>query len=217
MGFYRGPNIVRDGLVLALDAGAVRSYPGSGTTWYDLSGNGNNSTLTNGPTFSNGSIVFDGVDDYSVGSGQLGQDCTMEIWISSSDYNGNIPFCVDGNNYASGPNIYFTSGIIAWNTGNGGTNSFSNSSYPDSGWHNIVITNEYNVTAKLYIDGSEIGTASSLDATTTGTNKVWIGRWHGSEAYNQAASIKSARIYNRALSATEVQQNYNATKSRFGL
>ena len=64
---FTGPNIIKDGLVLTLDASSQRSYPGSGTTWYDLSGNGNNGTLTNGPTFDSGnggSIVFDGTNDY---------------------------------------------------------------------------------------------------------------------------------------------------------
>ena len=67
MSFNNGPTIVTNGLVLALDAGDRNSYPGTGTTWRDLSGNNNNGTLTNGPTFNTGSlgsIVFDGVDDY---------------------------------------------------------------------------------------------------------------------------------------------------------
>ncbi len=64
---FTGPNIITNGLILELDAANRKSYPGSGTTWTDLSGNGNTGTLTNGPTFSSangGSIVFDGVDDY---------------------------------------------------------------------------------------------------------------------------------------------------------
>jgi hypothetical protein len=68
MGFYRGANVVTSGLVLALDAANTKSYPGSGTTWSDLSGNGNTGTLTNGPTFNSangGSIAFDGIDDYT--------------------------------------------------------------------------------------------------------------------------------------------------------
>jgi hypothetical protein len=60
-----GSNIVTSGLILSLDAANSRSYPGSGTTWSDLSGNGNTGTLTNGPTFSNNSLVFDGTNDYS--------------------------------------------------------------------------------------------------------------------------------------------------------
>lgn len=67
MGLTHSPKIVTNGLVLALDAANNKSYPGSGVTWYDLSGNGNNGTLTNGPTFNVGnlgSIVFDGTNDY---------------------------------------------------------------------------------------------------------------------------------------------------------
>lgn len=64
---YTGPNIVTDGLVLYLDAANTKSYPGSGTTWNDLSGNGNNGTLINGYIFNsigNGNLVFDGSNDY---------------------------------------------------------------------------------------------------------------------------------------------------------
>ena len=64
MAFGNGPRIVTNGLVLALDAADKNSYPGSGNTWFDVSGNNNHITLTNGPTFSNNSIVFDGVDDF---------------------------------------------------------------------------------------------------------------------------------------------------------
>ena len=90
MAISYNPRIVTDGLVLALDAGNPKSYPGSGTTWTDLSGNGNNGTLTNGPTYSSangGSIVFDGVDDYaeitdSSNNFDLGGiDATLEFWI----------------------------------------------------------------------------------------------------------------------------------------
>jgi hypothetical protein len=85
MGFYRGPHIVTDGLILSLDAANNKSYPRSGTTWNDLSGNGNNGTLVNGPTFSSangGSIVFDGTND--VVSTTLVQtfvnELTVETW-----------------------------------------------------------------------------------------------------------------------------------------
>jgi hypothetical protein len=198
-----------DDLVLDVDASKISSYPQTGTNWYDLSGQGNTGALTNGPTFdSNGWLVFDGVDDYSVGPGTLGSDCTVELWISSSNYNGKIPLSIDGNNYGSGPNIYCTGNIIAWNTGDGGNNAFTNSYYPNAQWHHIVITNDYNVTAKLYIDGKLIGTANPLDATTTGANKFWIARFHGDNNYTIAARITAARIYNAALTEAQVKQNY---------
>jgi len=86
-----GPKIITDGLVLSLDAANTKSYPGTGTVWKDLSGNGNNGTLVNGPTFNsgnNGSIVFDGVNDYASTTPvsnltipQMEGDITYEYWI----------------------------------------------------------------------------------------------------------------------------------------
>ena len=91
MGIFRGPNIVRSGLVLALDAADKNSYPGTGTTWKDLSGNSYNGTLTNGPTFNSnnrGSIVFDGVDD-QIDLGNLdivggATAATWEVWFKAT-------------------------------------------------------------------------------------------------------------------------------------
>lgn len=200
---------ITNGLFLKLDASSTISYPRSNTTWYDLSPNGYNSTLVNGVTFNSlGWMTFDGVDDYSSGSGSLGEDCTIELWISSSNYASKIPISIDSNNYGSGPNLYFECGYINWNTGDSCDNAFSNSYYPDSNWHHIVVTNDYNVNAKLFIDGVNIGTANSKDSTTTfGSNKFWVGRFHGG-SYNINGNIKSATIYNRALTSTEVIQNY---------
>jgi hypothetical protein len=85
-----GPNIVTDGLVLALDAANTKSYPGSGTVWKDLSGNGNNGTLINGPTFDTGnlgSIEFDGVDDWTSFGNILNtgtSDFTISAWVKST-------------------------------------------------------------------------------------------------------------------------------------
>jgi len=82
------PRIITDGLVLCLDAGNPKSYPGSGTTWTDLSGNGNNGTLTNGPTYNSGnlgSLVFDGVNDYvNLGDLDLPAPFTLSIWFKGN-------------------------------------------------------------------------------------------------------------------------------------
>ena len=88
---YYGPKIVTSGLVLCLDAANKRSYPGTGTTWTDLSGNSNNGTLTNGPTFSagnQGSIVFDGTNDYayqSLFTNAITTTLTFDVWVKFSD------------------------------------------------------------------------------------------------------------------------------------
>jgi hypothetical protein len=144
--------IVQQGIILNLDASNPYSYSGAGVTWYDVSGSGNNSVLTNGPTYTttNGGIInFDGTDDYSVGTvSSIPASCTVGIWIKSSSYNNKIPISIDENSYGSGPNLYFYSGLINWNTGDSAGNPFTNSSYPDSNWHYIVVTNDSSTNAK---------------------------------------------------------------------
>jgi hypothetical protein len=214
--------IVQQGLVLNLDAGNPYSYAGAGTTWFDTSGNSYNSTLTNGPTYSNdngGVIAFDGVDDYSVSSvASITDSSTLGLWIKAASYAGNkIPISIDGTNYGSGPNLYFTNNVITWNIGDSANNPFSNSSYPDSNWHYIVVTNDSSTNAKLYIDGVLIGTALYRSTLSSGSNNFWIARFHGDNNYTINARMGSIQLYNRVLTAAEVLQNYNATKGRFGL
>jgi hypothetical protein len=105
-----GPDLIQDGLVLCLDAANTKSYPGSGTSWVDLSGNGNNGTLTNGPTFSStngGNIFFDGTNDYvRVSSTSIipgSSSFTFNIWLNYSISGGAI-FRDIVNNRDSGPN-----------------------------------------------------------------------------------------------------------------
>jgi hypothetical protein len=215
-------SLVQQGLILNLDSGNPYSYAGAGTTWFDTSGNSYNSTLTNGPTYSNdngGVIAFDGVDDYSVSSvASITDSSTLGLWIKAASYAGNkIPISIDGTNYGSGPNLYFTNNVITWNIGDSANNPFSNSSYPDSNWHYIVVTNDSSTNAKLYIDGVLIGTALYRSTLSSGSNNFWIARFHGDNNYTINARMGSIQLYNRVLTAAEVLQNYNATKGRFGL
>ena len=177
----------------------------------------NNTVTLNTSYDASAQIVFDGTDDYINASTTLGANCTLELVIQSSNYNVKIPISLDGNNYSSGPNIFFYNNVISWNTGDSADNPFSNSSYPNSNYHHIVVSNTSGVNAILYIDGVQIGTAGSLNATTTGANKLWIGRFHGDNNYTIAGNIPIVKVYNRALTANEVLQNYNAYKSRFNI
>ena len=218
--FYSLPNIVTGGLQLYLDADVYSSYVGSGTTWTDLSGNGFNGTLTNGPSFISTepkNLSFDGSDDYSISSvTNIAASSTVTIWLRSSSYSGNkIPISINGDSYSSGPNLYFSESTINWNTGDGAVNPFTNSSYPDSDWHYIVVTNDASSNAKLYIDGVLIGTAAYRSTASTTSNNFWIGRFHDG-SYLLASNIAQVKLYTRVLSSTEVLQNYNATKFRFG-
>jgi len=218
MAFSRGPSIVTDGLVLALDAANHKSYPGSGTVWRDLSGEGNDGTLTNGPTFSDGAIVFDGVDDYIniIDSSTLDgfSSVTFEAWVKP-------------NNSASYRRIYDKNYNNAYNFSISNTHTFYiyiNGSYSvstvtvdNTQWNHLVATYN-NVSAIFYKNGIAVTTnAFSQGAVGTNSDDLRIGTNYNSTSSQFNGHIGLCKIYSKALTSQEVQQNYNATKSRFGL
>ena len=172
---FTGPNINRKGLVIALDAANTKSYPGSGTIWTDVTGNGYNGTLTFGPTFDNednGNLDFDGLNDYVTvagnssnnnhawtADGSVGSDLLCyEIWIKTSDSTGRIlskPWNGSGRyNLSVEPNRFILT------VGNGGSTEDSDSSSTlnyssainDNKWHQLVIWAN-NTQQGFYIDG----------------------------------------------------------------
>jgi len=254
---YANGKIVTDGLVLCLNAADKNSYPGSGTTWTDISGNGNNGTLTNGPTFNSGnggSIVFDGVDDYtglstSTGLLNLGSAFTISGWIKLtstsqdlgilfSSLNVNLSTNTQGvgfywrriNEYSMNSNtIRLQFGLNAWAWQVFASNGIS---ITDTNWHYIVVSassiNTSSPTITFYIDGTaQSGTrwdAGSVGPINYGTNanslrlsSIYTADSPGYQTNYSANNISNLLIYTRALSATEILQNYNAQKSRFGL
>ena len=222
---YTG-KLVTDGLVLNLDAAKRDSYPGSGITWYDLSGNGNNGTLTNGPTYTgvskDAAIVFDGVDDYVSGSGTiLTTQGTLIVWFkTSSTYDNNYLLCLPwSSNGSNGFDLGFGGstvfrGIIV--TTNGYNELTYTTTYNDNNWHMGAITYDgANVT--LYYDGvSRTSTSRTGTLRQTNQGEFNIGRFGTFGAY-VAASIPVAQVYNRALSSTEITQNFNALRGRYGI
>jgi hypothetical protein len=221
---FTGPNTITNGLVLSLDAANVKSYISGSTTWRDLSGNNNSGSLVNGPTFNSangGSIVFDGVDDYvninNMPSINLeASSFSLEAWVYNNTPDTNTWRTVIAKNRtgAGGGTI-----LGIWRNNLGGwhfrNNQFSNTSTlaTPNAWSYLCLTvNSSTTTATGYVNA-----VSSVSFTSTGingTNPYLIGGW-GSEYFN--GNISNIKIYNRALSASEVAQNYNAQKSRFGL
>ena len=234
MGFYRGPHIVTDGLVLSLDAGNTKSYPGSGTTWFDKSGNNRNGTLTNSPTFSSGSIVFDGVDDFVDITGSLSTFSfiqntgifTVSAWIRLTDLAGGARYFI-GNNRNSGTekgfNIGYSgaSGRLRYALTDGAVSILvvnADNYFLDSSW--IFFTLIGNGTNSiLYKNGIQFSVSSNFGTLSTGdsTRALAIGRANDISTLEWQGNISQTSIYNRALSAQEILQNYTATKSRFGL
>jgi hypothetical protein len=230
--------ILTTGLVLNVDAGFTPSYPTTGTTWYDMSDQGNNGTLTNGPTFSsanNGSIVFDGADDYvDCGNPSVLRPSvfTSITWIYNTDSDGRQQgvFCsyselmVAGFFYQIWNSPHKVRYVLGANTGGGAglyTDITGSTTINLNTWYQIAVT--YDGTAmKSYVNGSlDINTNPSnglgYDAAN---NKVIIGGTytkHSGVVSRFKGNISNSFMYNRALSAAEILQNYNAQKSRYGL
>jgi hypothetical protein len=227
-----GPNIVESGLVLYVDAANPKSYPGSGTTWVDLSGNGNNGTLVNGPTFSSangGSIVLDGVDDVvtlnTPNDAPSATSYSQGFWFKRSTVNSFSGFVGFGQN--SIENNRFL--IQAWNdslvylTINNAWGSFVSN---DTNWHHIFMCFnglQSNNASRLigYLDGSQIPLTFTGTIPNSLSNVVYtgyrVGRSFTIGNIYGASNISVVQVYNRALTAQEVLQNYNATRARYGL
>jgi len=224
MSFSHSPKIVTDGLVLALDAGNVKSYVSGSTTWFDKSGNNRNITLYNGPTFNTGSlgsIVFDGVDDYGQTTGpqyidQVRYLCWFKTSVNQSNkYLMGMAKALSGNN---GFDLVLDSDSIGSYilTTNGLTNPRYSVNYYNNIWHMTVTT--YNGTnARFYYDGILQSTTSITgNVDIESTRVLGIGSWaNGSAPAN--ASIAVGQFYNRALTQAEITQNFNALRGRFGI
>lgn len=207
-------NIVKDGLVLCLDAAKKDSYPGSGTVWRDISGFGNNGTLINGPTFSSGnygSISFDGVNDYVrlPTPTFIVPTISYSLWINKTGAKNSAAILslqgilIEVNN----------SFLNYWSNVLVGQTSVSFSPVLNR-WYNVCISQD-NGTVNIYIDSTLVRTATmSLPNTTYGNNAV--GAWgDGSRVW--LGLIAQVLVYTKALSSQEILQNYNATKTRYGL
>lgn len=218
-GNWRGPNIVKDGLVLYLDAGSPNSYysQSGGVTWKDISGNGNNGTLTNGPTYSSlngGSIVFDGVDDYvNLNNStplQTGtSNFTWSVWIKTPGSFGGYKMILSSDVYYA--YLSLDNNQIAYHNPSNGLFRFG--TLLTNTWYNITIVKNNNIVYG-YINGIFI---SSANDTFNMSGNFNIGRWNYNNTLYYNSNMTTIQVYNKSLSASEVLQNYNATKSRFGL
>jgi hypothetical protein len=232
MAFGNGPRIVTDGLILSLDAADRNSYVSGSTTWNDLSGNNNHGTLTNSPTFSNangGTIIFDGNDDYVVvGSFNqlpIGSSArTINIWfnpnVTTWQSNVNNLFFygttgVNGATFGIDFDTYPTMEVYTW--GGPGRDILFSSSFAQTGWSNLSVVYNGGTTLSVYENSRNTQNATVTALSTTNTS-VWIGSINPSfQPWYYDGRIANVQIYNRALSAAEIAQNYNAQKSRFNL
>jgi hypothetical protein len=211
--------IVTDGLVLWLDAGVTSSYPGSGTTWTDLSGNRNDGTLVNSPTFNSsngGSIVFNGTNQRASTNFKPSGQRSYFIWVRYNTINS-LPngFSLSGTqevnayNYlgiANGGTFYYYAG-----TRGGYINSTILSA---NTWYQQGFVLFSDGSRKLYLNGSEIATETG-GLGSTPSAEFSVGCVNTNHWVN--GQIPVVMQYNRALNASEILQNFNAQKARFGL
>ena len=195
----------------------------NGTTWTDLSGNGNNGTLVNGVGYNSdngGSLTFDGVNDYiTVSNVQPNtNNFTISVWVykfnnTSNDYIWD--FGANGGTLSSGTDISGY-GFRYYNSTLGiGSNMYTQGTIPDiNKWYNVSITRNSG-TSTMYVNGSLI-TSSSGDTHNISSTTLYIGRYGGGGGRHHGY-ISNFKIYNKALTASEIQQNFNALRGRFGL
>jgi hypothetical protein len=219
-------NLVTSGLVLDLDAAKIASYPGTGTTWYDISGNGNNGTLTNGPAFSGiskaANFNFDNTDDYVVISSSATitprtGDFTSDFWIN--------PTAWTVSNYQPIQVTAITNGLwIGQNASNqfivrafGVADRLQYATRPVTGsWSNVSITRNSNL-INLYYNGTPVTSSISNQDFVQGTTYLGSDAPGGGGAVYFNGRIASSKYYNRGLSQFEVWQNFNAIKGRYGI
>lgn len=220
--------LVKDGLLICLDAANPKSYPRSGNSWYDLSGNDRTGTLTNGPTFdssNNGSIYCDGLDDFIVSTTFTPNitNKTLSGWckLSSVSQQAGGLSGIMGNGGEPFDTIVYNETGQGWGFGSTGFQRTAWSGVLEtstSAWVNMTATyadNNYN----LYRNGVLILNTTSYAALNYNFSSNYImGKRHGSGVTGPLnAYIAMGMLYSRALSPNEVRQNYNATKGRFGL
>ena len=233
-------NIVVDGLVLDLNASSSLSYPGSGTTWNDLSGNGNTGTLVNGVSYSTangGSLNFNYLDSEYVSFSNASSlqflnrsPYTLSAWVYPTRNPGLNNFTGifdredssigsrDGFNVlflgGSGTDTYFyTERFVAGaQTSVGGV--LLNQSVTVNAWHYIVATYD-GTNLTIYRNGSIYGTSATSTGNITNTSKTLTVGLRGGQYFG--GNITQTQIYNRALTTSEITQNYNALKSFYGL
>ena len=232
--------IVRDGLVLDLDAAKRDSYAGTGTAWRDISGQGTVSTLVNGVTYSNnnnGVFIFDGIDDAarfpSTAVYQNFTNATFSIWCTFSTTAINGIYTLMSNNIQGSNNHFWfyydkrssvPSGVDRWafDWGNGITRSnvTSTSTFIPTlnTWYNLTTTFD-NGSVVIYVNGVSVGSGSGVTSITATGGQVYTGGYFLSPApgvqLTWPGNLNQHLIYRKTLTSTEILQNYNATKGRY--
>lgn len=229
MSAFSGPNTVKSGMVFQLDFSNTRSYSGTGTLAYDLSGGGNTSTLVNSPTFSGGLLSFNGSSSYinvpfNVSTFPTGTGArTLMAFFKTTTVKGQEILGIGGNTVdGSRLGLYLTSGgVMGFECRNAGL--FTTASYSTNTWYHLAVAMPASASVSgvtLYVNGVAATSAlsgSNLSINTTSSACV-IGTIPGATSAEMfAGNIAVPTIYNRALTASEVNQTFQALRGRYGI
>ena len=227
MGLAHSPSIVMNGLVLCLDAANTKSYPSpfTGTTWTDLSGTGNTGTLVNGVGYNSGNggaLTFAGDDDHITfaSNPSLTNQITVEVWVNlnSTTPNGLALILGRENSYR----LIYSSSSFQWvcaTVNNGwyatGTDISAYTS-TTSGIYQVVGTYDGS-NNRIYVNGTLRTTGLSISGNVLTSGTYYLFRSGSGNVDYGKGSLYTHRVYNRALPAAEVSQNFNTLRSRYGI
>jgi hypothetical protein len=220
-------NIVTNGLVFYVDAANRQSYVSGSTSWRDISGNNNSGSLINGPTFSTlngGSINLDGTNDQininaipTSSFSLISSSFTVNMWVNIQS--NDAGFISSNQSSTNGGQYAFIRryGALGITFYNGATDIVGNRTLPIGSWVNIThVHNFSNQSSSIYQQTTLVGARSMAPSPLITSSSLVLG-WFGFGGAFLSGSIAITQIYNRALSQAEITQNYNATKTRFGL
>ena len=217
MAIKHSPRIVTDGLVAHYDAANTKSYPGSGTAWKDLSGKGNNGTIYHSPSFSNdnaGKFNFDTSDYVDCGNILSQTAYTKSVWFRPESATRNIISGYGGS--GTGQHAFWmanTDNILR--AGHRGAWTTVSHTVPSGDmlnqWWNGAVTYNNSTGWVLYLNGVQVDTDS--DTADPNGSGVLIGRYGSGNWFD--GDIAEVLIYDRAITAAEVLQNYQALKERY--
>lgn len=227
-----GPNIVRDGLTVLLDSRSSRSYPGTGTTWYDLSGNNNHGTLVNftGPSAGSTSgfdtntklmmydrhvgSAYNTANNYvNIPNSDSLDNCLITNGMSISFwFRQDTSVCTAMTKWNGSWEVYYCSSLVFRTQGTGGSD-LNTGDTALSGFHNICVTST-STGRKVYVNGVVQATGTNTVSTQNTSEPVSIGAYYNGH-YAMVGSLPYYALYNRELTSDEVNQNYNTLKEGF--
>lgn len=231
MSVFAGPNGITDGLILHLDASNPRSYPGTGTTWFDLTSGKNNGTLTNMnvpacyvKTYGGAALEFDGSNDIITVTSRCLQNLTsasVTIWVKSAPNQAGGGGLAEINQGYSNTHYPWYDGFayINWLRYERVNNITLSSLIDRTVWHLVTATTQSGDKWRFYQNNIMISEVNAESTVNYNGRDIWLGG-SGSSAspgYSYAGQIGEVRIYNRALSLQEIQYNFQAIRGRFNV